>query len=222
MKPRLEVSKEGIPSLVFANGRRISTDLVHDSANYGKPLRGKQEIIAKACGISGKPMTILDATFGLGQDAWTLARLGCQVVGCEREPLLFDLFRLALERAKMDSRTKETADRIDLRNLGSEEILKNPGELLFSTVYLDPMFPDSKKSALPKIEMQLLREWLGHGDDQNQDQELLSIARAYPKGDEKFRVVVKRPLKSSVLAEDFFHQFKGKTIRYDCYKRKAR
>lgn len=214
MKPELGFQADEQPFLVFPNGRKIATDVVRDTAGYGKPLRGKQELIAKACGLTGKSAVVLDATMGLGQDTWTLARLGCQVIACEQEPLLFHLFQKSLEIAKKDPRAREIADRIQVYNQPAQEFLKSSAEKI-QAIYLDPMFPDLKKSALPKIEMQLLRDWLGHGAEQ--DEELLKVARAYP-GDEKLRVVVKRPLKSPVLAPDFFHQFKGKTIRYDAYK----
>lgn len=216
MKPELKINAEGSPELVFPSGRVLATDLVHDKSSYGKSLRGKQELIAKACGLSGKPVTIIDATMGLGQDTWTLARLGCRVFAVEREPLLHQLFSRALERAAQEEKLKDICARIQLFNQEALEFLKNPLAEDVHAVFLDPMFPDLKKSALPKIEMQLLRDWLGHGDDQ--DQQLLASARAYPGAGEKFRVVVKRPSKAPVLAEDFFHQFKGNSIRYDCYK----
>lgn len=176
-------------------------------------------MIAKAVGFQGKSITVFDATFGLGQDAWTLARLGCYVIGCERESLLFHLFQESLELAKLNAKTKEVALRIQLFNIDAIELLASSAKYIdrkIDTVFLDPMFPDLKKSALPKIEMQLLRNWLGHGTPR--DEELLQKSRAFGDVAERFRVVVKRPLKAPVLASGFFHQFKGKTIRYDCYK----
>lgn len=214
--PELKLDAQGIPELVFPSGRRLAVDLIGDRAGYGKSLRGKQEMIAKACGLSGGALTVLDTTLGLGQDTWTLSRLGCRVVGCEREPLLFQLFSKALERASLDPRRQEIVSRIQVFNQEAMAFMSSAGAPRVDTVFLDPMFPDLKKSALPKIEMQMLRDWLGHGNES--DGELLAAARAYPNRGEKFRVVVKRPSKAPTLASDFFHQFIGKSIRYDCYK----
>lgn len=215
MKPELSLDADGVPELIFSSGRRLVIDLIGDQS-YSKSLRGKQELIAKACGFSGKPITVIDATMGLGQDTWTLARLGCQVLACEREPLLFELFSKALERASRDSKLAEVCQRIQIFNEEAHIFLRKVPAEKIQTIFLDPMFPDLKKSALPKIEMQLLRDWLGHGD--SQDEDLLKTARSYGSQGDRFRVVVKRPSKAPLLAPDFFHQFKGNSIRYDCYK----
>ena len=78
-------------------------------------------------------------------------------------------------------------------------------------VYLDPMFPDNKKSAKNKKEMQVLQNLVGHSTD---DQDLLKLARATAVN----RVVVKRPVKAPAYAQtepDF--TISGKNIRYDVY-----
>ena len=43
---------------------------------------------------------VLDATAGLGRDSFVLADLGCQVLMCEREPLIAALLRSGLDRAR--------------------------------------------------------------------------------------------------------------------------
>jgi 16S rRNA (guanine1516-N2)-methyltransferase len=46
-------------------------------------------MIAKAVGIQpGIRPFVLDATAGLGRDAFVLATLGCEMVLCERQPII--------------------------------------------------------------------------------------------------------------------------------------
>jgi len=78
-------------------------------------------------------------------------------------------------------------------------------------IYLDPMFPDSRKSALVKKEMRILREVVGEDVDAT---ELLQLALLCAKR----RVVVKRARLASIIEgpkPDL--QFKGKSSRYDVY-----
>ena len=78
-------------------------------------------------------------------------------------------------------------------------------------VYLDPMYPPKKKSALVKKEMRICRMLVGEDEDAG---ELLEIARRVARR----RVVVKRlrhapPLKANAAAE-----YVGRTVRYDVYQ----
>ena len=61
---------------------------------------GKGQMIAKAVGIKGgiKPQ-ILDATAGLGKDAFVLATLGCEMTLLERSPIIHQLLQDGIERA---------------------------------------------------------------------------------------------------------------------------
>ena len=78
-------------------------------------------------------------------------------------------------------------------------------------IYIDPMFPHSKKSALVKKEMRVLREVVG--DDDDAAQLLLSALKCQVK-----RVVVKRsryaPAVGDVIPN---YQVLGKSSRYDIY-----
>lgn len=59
--------------------------------------------IVRACSISGKPISsvrILDATAGLGVDAFTLASLGFNVTVVERDIIIYALLADAFHRAK--------------------------------------------------------------------------------------------------------------------------
>ena len=180
---------------------RLHLDFKADKQNYARAShRGKSELIAKAVGLPKGCKRVFDATLGLAQDAWFLTRLGAEVEGCERSPVVYLLLSDAVERSG------ETALRIHYGD--SMQMLKNLRDV--STVYLDPMFPEKKKSALPRKEMQIFRKWVG--DDMDSDSLLTA---ALDSGAE--RVVVKRPLKSPQLRSGVIHSFEGTTVRYDLY-----
>ena len=76
-------------------------------------------------------------------------------------------------------------------------------------IYLDPMFPERKKSALVKKKFQLLHYLERPAAD---EQELLQAAlSARPK-----KIVIKRPLKGPDLGgQKPSYRIRGKAIRYD-------
>src|SRR5688572_20080391 len=61
---------------------------------------GRGQPIARAIGLKPgvKPPSVIDATAGLGRDAFVLACLGCEVTLLERSPTVAALLRDALER----------------------------------------------------------------------------------------------------------------------------
>lgn len=185
-------------------------DFLGDQLNYVRQShRGKSELIAKALGLSKGTDQVFDATLGLAQDAWFLVRLGMSVSGCERSPVLFLLLQDALHRAQVPypqvTLKIHFADSIDFL----AGLPQGP-----RVIYLDPMFPDKKKSALPRKEMQIFRKLVGDDVDSIKLFETaVSVAT--------HRVVVKRPLKSLPLAPGVIHSFEGTTVRYDLYSGKG-
>ena len=78
-------------------------------------------------------------------------------------------------------------------------------------IYIDPMYPDRKKSALVKKDMQILQRL--HGKDEN-TAELLDSALKFAKK----RVVVKRPVQAETLSQKKPNTcIKSKKTRYDIY-----
>ena len=65
---------------------------------------GAGQMIAKAVGLlPGIRPTVVDATAGLGRDAFVLAQLGCSVTLIERNPLVAALLEDGLQRAAADA-----------------------------------------------------------------------------------------------------------------------
>lgn len=196
----------------------LKIDFLNDHVNYSrKGHRGKSELIAKALGLGKGVKCVFDLTCGLAQDAFFLAQLGVEVRAFERSEQLFKILNSALLAAR-----DQAPDREDLKRLSIE--LKNSIDFLSSqefrdmdqsevALYLDPMFPEKKKSALPRKEMQIFRMLVGDDLDATE-----LLAKALESRCQ--RVVVKRPLKAEDLGEGVIHRFKGTTVRYDLYKPK--
>lgn len=152
---------------------------------------GKKEPVAKAIGVKGSESpTVLDATPGLGRDAFVLASLGCRVVMMERSPVVAALLEDGLDRlAQAEPAFSERFKLIHSNSIDHMHTIDEP----IDAVYLDPMFPHRKKSALVKKEMRVFQQLLGSDDDAD---ELLSPAIALARQ----RVVVKRPAYAAPLA----------------------
>ncbi|HDZ45941.1 hypothetical protein LCGC14_0168050 [marine sediment metagenome] len=215
-------------ALAQRDGRLV---LVGDEARYGKPLSvdfvsgkaahrrqfggGRGQLVAKACGLTkGVTPSIVDATAGLGRDAFVLAGLGAQVLLIERVAAIAALLEDGLARALGHADTAEIAARMTLRHGDAADALATlVASAGFSpqVIHLDPMFPHREKSALVKKEMRLFRELAG---DDNDAPRLLEAALDVAT----HRVVVKRPRKAPPIAGPApQHTLEGKTSRYDLY-----
>jgi 16S rRNA (guanine1516-N2)-methyltransferase len=173
---------------------------------------GKKQALAKAIGLSKHPNPhVLDATAGLGQDAFILASLGCRLTLLERSPIVCALLNDALKRSQDHPELAAITRRMTLVNQEAVNWLKQQTAPVADIIYLDPMFPDKKKSAAVKKEMLYLQSLVGQAQDTTS---LLTLARHYAK----HRVVVKRhklapPLDNSKPT----HQLIGKSTRFDIY-----
>lgn len=197
--------------LVTEEGIRLSLDFVSDK-KYQRPHRGKNELIAKALGLSLGYREVWDLTAGLCEDSWFLLKLGFKVHAFERHPLLCQLIENALLHAKTEMTAAKLLERFEFSNLDSlSELKKIETAQGPETVYLDPMFSfDKTRSALPRKEMQIFRQVVGADlDAKDLLHEALRVA--------KHRVVVKRPSKESPLIENPKHRYQGTAVSYDLY-----
>jgi 16S rRNA (guanine1516-N2)-methyltransferase len=177
---------------------------------------GNSELLGKAVGLSKKrSLRILDATAGLGRDAFILADLGCEVLLCERDPVVVELLRTGLEAAcgGGDTWLGEVTGRMSLHP-GDVRQMKAILMQGVDVIYLDPMFPQRDKSAAVKKEMALL-QFLLESTTEPQDADSLLL---WALEQETARVVVKRPVRASNLAmQQPSHCIRGKSVRYDVY-----
>lgn len=175
---------------------------------------GRKLPLARAIGIkAGKPLpSVLDATAGLGRDAYSIAALGCEVTAVERSAII-----AALLQSAMDRKPDEAVRRIHLVIGDAVEVMASlSDEQRPDVVYLDPMFPERSKTALVKKEMQYFHALLG---DESDGPQLFEPAVECAKQ----RVVVKRPARAPRLvdAPDPNHSIEGKTVRFDVYLAEA-
>ncbi|RMD79651.1 MAG: rRNA methyltransferase, partial [Gammaproteobacteria bacterium] len=166
--------------------------------------------LARAVGLRGRrELRVLDATAGLGADAWVLAGLGCRVTAVERHPVVAALLADGLRRAALAGGwAAERAGRIRLVQGEAREVLEEEGP--WEAACLDPMYPERRASALPRRAMRLLRELVGEDPDAGA---LLEAALARAR-----RVVVKRPRRAPPLGgREPHHRVAGSSTRFDVY-----
>ena len=177
---------------------------------------GHNELLGRAAGLGKKPqLRVLDATAGLGRDSFVLADLGCEVLLCEREPVIVELLRSGLRAAAAhgDQWLLGVLSRMRLLPGDARELAAASLQGL-DVIYLDPMFPQRGKSAAVKKEMALFQLLLERAADQQDPDALLLWALRQDVA----RVVVKRPPKAPNLAQQKpSHCISGKAVRYDVY-----
>lgn len=193
-----------------------ATELIVDFVNgaVGHRFRsgeGRGDALARAAGLKrGATPEIVDATAGLGRDAFLLASLGAKVTLIERSKKMHDLLEDGLTRAAAEGgRFAETMSRMTL--LHGDSCLLLP-ELKPQVVLVDPMHPPRGNTALVKKEMRLVREIVGTDPDA---EKLMQIALESAQN----RVVLKWPLRAEPMSglRKPSHQILGKTTRYDVF-----
>lgn len=171
----------------------------------------KNELVVRAAKIKGSSagLTVIDATAGLGEDAFLLAAAGFSVKLYEYDPVIARLLEDALKRAALIPELKEIVGRMELFEEDSITALKSMQEGP-DVVLLDPMFPTRQKSALIKKKFQLLQQLESPCAD---EEALLHAAiAAKPR-----KIIIKRPLKGPYLANQKpDYSLNSKVIRFDC------
>ncbi len=198
----------------FETNNKIHVDFLSGATAHRQQYGGgKGQAIAKAIGLKAAKTlpSVLDATAGLAKDAYVIASLGCPVTMIEQSPIVAQLVLDGINRASHDEQF------IKIQNSGFNLIQQNCLEYLQSitdlpdVIYLDPMYPDRKKSALVKKNMQLLQKLLGIDETANK---LLETSLQYAKN----RVVIKRPKGAQAIsALKPNTTIETKKTRYDIY-----
>ena len=197
----------------------ITVDFLGGKSRHRRQSGGG-ELLLKALGVTtNSTISVLDATAGLGRDAFVIASHGATVTLLEQCSIVF----LLLDRAITTG--KAIGSDVEQQVLNRMHLLSNNSIDYFSyhsadVVYLDPMFPVRKKSALVKKEMRILQKLLPHIDD-NETQAKALFEAGYNAA--IYRVVVKRPLKAPLLSDKKkpAFQLKGKSVRFDVYTKIA-
>ncbi|WP_343152724.1 class I SAM-dependent methyltransferase [Buchnera aphidicola] len=190
----------------------VWVDFTKNSISYRAKLATKKnEAIAKAIGIKKNYFPfVLDATAGLGKDAFILSKLGCKVHMFERNPIVALLLFDGLERGYNDLKINSWLKKRLFLSYSSSFKMKNILLQQPDVIYLDPMFA-IKKKALSKKEINLLKLFVGNDSDAI---DLLSFSFCYAK----HRIVIKRPRSlPPFFSEKIVNSIITNKYRFDIY-----
>lgn len=207
--------KVGILNLSEKNQKIVCVDFLEGTLAHRRRFGGgkKSEAVARACFGNMKDPVIFDATAGLARDAFVCAYLGATVHMFERNPVVRILLRDGLRRALESGEDYEFfSKRLILEEVNS--IADYQGTIIPDTVYLDPMYPERKKSALVKKEMRTFHYLVGADLD---SEALLPAALKLAKK----RVVIKKPKWAEVVdATHCIAKVETQNHRFDIYSPK--
>ncbi len=193
-----------------------NSPLIYVDFHESKPKEvSLKQIFSKALGLNHGVESVLDATAGWANDS--LFMLACKnslkVTALESHPLVYYMLAEELERHRNQDNpwSKTLSKNFKILHKEAHSYLEKSNKI-YDTIYLDPMFFNTKKTLSSK-KIQCL--------------ELLQTSHPNPHKENLFsqalkkalrRVVVKRPLKSSqALHPKPSLSFKGKSLRYDVY-----
>ena len=172
--------------------------------------RLQHEMLVKAASSEKEGRKAIDATAGMGEDAFLLAAQGDEVTLYEQNPVVAALLKDAIRRAKKNQILKDIAGRMKVVEADSVESMSKLLDPV-DVIYLDPMFPARQKSSLINKKLQLIQKL---EPPCSEETDLFDAALKVGPS----RIIVKRPLKSEYLAgREPSYTLKGKAIRYDCY-----
>ena len=209
-KDRLEIRATGKPP----RHGPVYIDFTGGKANHRRQFGGgRGQPLARAIGLSkGNSPRVIDATAGLGSDAFVLASLGCKVRLIEQNAAIAALLQDGLRRAHENAQTQPVSQHMQLYCGEAQSLIPTlTAAESVDVIYLDPMYPVRDKSAAVKKEMQMLQVLAGKAIDNTG---LLECALRHALK----RVVVKRPAGALPLAGIAPHSsIKSPNTRYDIY-----
>lgn len=188
-------------------GQAPIIDFTRGAMAFRLRARGYEALLA----AFGKPIDpaarVVDATAGLGRDAFLLAYSGITLTLIERSPEIHDALAVALERARnAGAPWSDAVDRMTLLHGDSREILPRLDPAI---VFVDPMHPPQRKSALVRKDMRALRTFAGAGDDAK---DLIEVAIRCARK----RVILKWPAHAELSPglPEASHEIPGRKVRY--------
>ena len=169
--------------------------------------QGRRLALARAC--DARPgLRVHDALAGWGTDGLVLAALGCRVHLSERNCQVHEILdaRLRAESARLPT---PQPDAISWAHEDARDRWREDGR--FDVVYLDPMFGEHPKTALPAKPMQILA---GIAGEMSREEvvELVDQARRVAAS----RVVLKRRTSAAALGQPDWN-VRARSVRFDVY-----
>ncbi len=184
----------------------VSVDFFSKQLQYRSNSHLFAELVVKAVlGRQKKPLKILDCTAGFGKDCYLMALTGSKVQAYESNLLMYALLKDGLARA-------DKIPEIQNIQLINGNALDGIDSCQVDVIYIDPMYPATKKSAKNNKQMSLLQSFVGH---QSEMAEKL-LAKAFNSNAKK--IVLKRPPKAPFVNDlKPSSQILGKAARFDVY-----
>lgn len=182
----------------------VCVDFESGKLKYRSLSHIRAELVVKA--VTGKhknTLTVLDTTAGFGKDSYILSLAGCEVTACESNPVMYALLKDAFGRS--------SATQVSLINADSRNMISSNS---YDVIYIDPMYPQTNKSARNNKDMSFLQDFVGHQPDMAEELFKLSLQSECKK------IVIKRPPKAGfVYDKKPTSQIIGKAVRFDIYAR---
>ena len=172
----------------------FALDYRHIEARAGQTL-----LLARACAASRWP-AVVDLMAGWGTDGLSLALRGCAVTLVEPAPMVWAMLDEFVNRLDLPASVVcATAEQWCRSHRKSVDV-----------AYLDPMFPERRKTALPGKHAQHLRHLAWRSGTP------LALQIALARGAARERVVLKRRARDPVALAPGW-QLRGRRVRFDVY-----
>lgn len=199
---QLEIFANKLSLLQIIDQHHVFVDFQSRALQFRSTAHLNAELLIKAVlGKKKQALKIIDVTAGFGKDSYLLALTGSEITAYESNPLMFALLKDGLHRTEVTN--------ISLHQKNSLAAMPSAN---CDVIYLDPMYPATKKSAKHNKHMMFLQTCVGQQKAMDEDlfnQALQSNTK---------KIVIKRPIKAKfVLNKQPTSQITGKTIRFDIY-----
>lgn len=172
--------------------------------------RLQHEMLVRVSKTNVESPKAIDATAGMGEDAFLLAASGYDVILYEQNKVIAELLRDAMRRAKKSAVLKSIVGRMHLIDDNSIPFLQN-NEDSVDLVYLDPMFPSKNKTGKVNKKLQLIQKL--ESPCTNESALLDAAISSHAK-----KIIIKRPIRGKYLADvSPNYSVNGKSVRYDCF-----
>lgn len=199
---KIELYENKLSLLQLKDKHHVFVDFNSKQLRFRSQAHLNAELVIKAVLGKNKQATrIMDCTAGFGKDSYLMSLTGSEIIAYESNSLMYALLKDGLNRAEIST--------ISLRKKDALREIKTTD---CQVIYIDPMYPATKKSAKNNKHMMFLQNFVGH---QSQMAEEL-FTQAIQSNAKK--IVIKRPVKAGYVQDKKpTSQIIGKAARFDIY-----
>ena len=187
----------------------LNLDFLTGAVDWRMKRASHEGNIKKALGKSDKQLLIFDSTAGLLTDTLIFLSLGHKVVAVEQSKILYSLVKDAVSRAEKKIPELKNLILINDNSINAYKSISKD----FDAIYIDPMFPISKKYIKKSGKIESIKKILELENLKEDSQPLIEIFldTNYKK------IIFKRPLKQRNIYSNINYQVFGKTTRFDIF-----